>query len=122
MIMAPYLLNRLTVLLVSLYCTLSVSVAQESYLQWHEVANETALCNDFTKAGFFLSRNLNFSDPNSAKWVIFLESGSLCFSNDTCNRRFFADSVSEVYMIVCTTVIALLAVFYVMYFHVQYGR
>ena len=92
--MAAHRLDNLAVFLVHLYYVLSVSVAQENYLQWHEVANETALCNDYTRAGFFLSRNVKASDPSSAKWVIFLESGNLCFSNGTCNRRFFIDSVS----------------------------
>lgn len=58
-------------------------------LTWRLASDPRAVCNDFTRAGFFLRRN-NASD----KWVIFLEGGSLCFSNDTCNRRFFRAEVS----------------------------
>ena len=59
-------------------------------MTWALSSNGSALCNDFTRAGFFLRRNLTSDD-----WVIFLESGSLCFSNETCNRRFFLPNVRE---------------------------
>ena len=63
-------------------------------MRWVKAADNTALCNDRTRAGFFISRNRNNTDPRSGKWVIFLESGSLCYSNDTCNRRFFNSKVN----------------------------
>lgn len=63
---------------------------QQNTLSWRQASDPRALCNDYTRAGFFL--NLN---PNSKKWIIFLESGSLCYSNDTCNRRFFNEKVSD---------------------------
>ncbi len=62
----------------------------DNVLFWRRASDPRALCNDYTQAGFFLNRN-----TNSSKWIIFLESGSLCYSNDTCNRRFFSESVSS---------------------------
>ena len=56
-------------------------------LVWKRSDYPQALCNDFTRAGYFKR------DSNSDKWLIFLESGGLCFSNDTCNRRFFQREV-----------------------------
>ena len=87
--------------------------APEQTLRWVEAIDRTALCNDRTRAGYFISRNLDLSDPASNKWVIFLESGGLCFSNDTCNRRFFNTEVSlicisAIYSALCVTVSLLL--------------
>lgn len=62
----------------------------ESVLSWRRASDPAALCNDYTTAGFFINMK-----PNSSKWIIFLESGSLCYSSDTCNRRFFRESVSD---------------------------
>lgn len=62
----------------------------EEQLSWREAGDPRALCNDFSRAGFFLRKS-----ATSSKWIIFLESGSLCYSNDTCNRRFFNESVSS---------------------------
>ena len=62
-------------------------------LTWEFANNEAALCNDFTRAGFF-HHNVSSEDK---KWVIFLESGSLCYSNETCNRRYFQSHVRERY-------------------------
>ena len=59
-------------------------------LVWQGSKDPQALCNDFTQAGYFKRKN-----STSDKWVIFLESGGLCFSNDTCNRRFFQREVRE---------------------------
>ena len=61
-----------------------------AYLTWRFTDNESALCNDFTRAGFF---HLNVSDAK--KWAIFLESGSLCYSNVTCNQRYFQSQIRE---------------------------
>ena len=41
-------------------------------LEWFEVSDGAALCNDFTRAGYFLGRQ-NASDS----WIIFLESATL---------------------------------------------
>lgn len=60
-------------------------------LVWNTTTNPQALCNDFTKAGYFMTRDRT----NSDKWLIFLESGGLCFSNDTCNRRYFNRETRE---------------------------
>ena len=66
-----------------------------AYLTWRVTNNKKALCNDFTRAGFF---HRNVSDAcNEKKWVIFLESGSLCYSNVTCNRRYFQSKIRESY-------------------------
>ena len=59
-------------------------------LEWFDVSDGSALCNDFTRAGYFLRRQ---NTPD--RWIIFLESGGLCYSNETCNRRFFVTEVSE---------------------------
>ena len=66
-----------------------VALQEEEELSWKEASDPRALCNDYSRAGFFLRRNIT-----SPKWIIFLESGSLCYSNDTCNRRFFSATVS----------------------------
>jgi len=51
-------------------------------LEWRFVSNEDALCNDFTRAGYYL-RNTTLSH----NWVVFLEGGSACYSPETCNMR-----------------------------------
>ena len=56
-------------------------------------SNNAALCNDFTQAGFF-HRN---AKDDMQKWVIVLESGSLCYSSDTCNRRYFQAHLRQRY-------------------------
>jgi len=58
---------------------------------WQEARDPRALCNDYSRAGFFLRRN-----SSSERWIIFLESGSLCFSSSTCNRRFFRSEVANI--------------------------
>lgn len=73
------------------HCSSSQAQADGDRLFWEEANDPLAVCNDYTRAGFFLRRN-----TNSNNWVIYLESGSLCFSNDTCNRRFFRSEVSKV--------------------------
>ena len=64
-----------------------VAAGDPDDLTWSFTGNGAALCNDYTPAGFF-HRNLSAS-VTEKKWVIVLESGSLCHSNDTCNRRYF---------------------------------
>ena len=83
------LFPRLCVVLVAL---LSAAQSQDdaTRMRWVPSSDNQALCNDFTQAGYFMRRN-----ESSDKWVIFLESGSLCFSNDTCNRRFFNEEVGK---------------------------
>ena len=71
---------------------LSVSAQAQSNpsrMVWISASNTTALCNDFTRAGFFIRQN-----PSSKNWVVFLESGGLCYSTESCNRRFFVREVS----------------------------
>ena len=75
---------------VALVCWSTVKGTTSKRLEWFDVSDGSALCNDFTRAGFFLRRQ-NTSD----RWIIFLESGGLCYSNETCNRRFFVTEVSR---------------------------
>ena len=71
---------------------LTSAIAQ---LTWKFTNNNEALCNDFTRAGFFLRREGD--KYNEKKWLIFLESGSLCYSDETCNRRYFQSHVRDSY-------------------------
>ena len=64
-----------------------------STLVWRNGTNPQALCNDFTQAGYFIDISTDLT--NSDKWLIFLESGGLCYSKDTCNRRYFTREVRE---------------------------
>ena len=64
--------------------------AGRNKMAWVSSTNSTALCNDFTRAGFFIRRN-----ESSRDWVVFLESGGLCYNTDSCNRRFFVRQVGE---------------------------
>ena len=64
-------------------------------LIWTFTNDSTALCNDFTRAGFFhRGTTRNATDQ---KWVVFLESGSLCYSSETCNRRYFQSYLRDRY-------------------------
>ena len=63
-------------------------VSQSSKMAWVSASNATALCNDYTRAGFFLRQN-----HSSRDWVVFLESGGLCYNTESCNRRFFTQQV-----------------------------
>ena len=64
-----------------------VAAGDPDDLTWSFTGNGAALCNDYTPAGFF-HRNHSAS-VTAKKWVIVLETGSLCHSNSTCNRRYF---------------------------------
>ena len=73
-------------------CLVATVCAAEP-LSWEFADDTAALCNDLTRAGFFHRK------PSSAgkKWVVFLESGSLCYSSETCNRRYFQSHVGRRY-------------------------
>ena len=60
-------------------------------MTWTPVSNKSALCNDYTQAGYFIRRNESSND-----WIVFLESGGLCFNRESCNRRFFVRKVRRV--------------------------
>ena len=62
-------------------------------MKWVEASNSSALCNDFTLAGFFIRRN-----NNSNNWIVFLESGGLCYDKASRNRRFFVRQVSRLFL------------------------
>ena len=67
--------------------------ASWAQMRWVNISNPRALCNDFTQAGFFQE-----SYPRSTKWIIVLESGGLCFSPRTCNKRLFHPSIQSKYL------------------------
>lgn len=47
------------------------------------LSNRTIVCNDGTAAGFYLRKN-----PNSKKWIVFLEGGWHCYDVKTCRARW----------------------------------
>ncbi|XP_065360615.1 palmitoleoyl-protein carboxylesterase NOTUM [Calliphora vicina] len=47
------------------------------------LSNRTIVCNDGTAAGFYLRKN-----PNSKKWIVFLEGGWHCYDKKTCRSRW----------------------------------
>lgn len=74
-----------TLLLVGTLCKLS-----RGTLHHRNITNPRALCNDFSRAGFFLEEN-----PASKKWIIFLESGGFCHSAEACNERFIHPNIRK---------------------------
>ena len=72
--------QKVSVLLVLAQFSLLLCVES---LQWKFVSNKNALCNDFTRAGYYIRRNIS-----SQNWVVFLEGGGACLSAKTCNRRY----------------------------------
>ena len=82
-----------SLLLAAIITCLAICSASTAPLTWKFTDNKAALCNDFTRAGFF-HRN---ASSEELKLVIFLESGSLCYSNETCNRRYFQSYIRERY-------------------------
>ena len=87
-------LQLLSLLAVSLLLSWPVQLVDAQAMQqrdkmvWVPASNPMALCNDFTQAGFFIRRN-----SASNNWIVFLESGGLCYNRDSCNRRFFVRTV-----------------------------
>lgn len=71
-----------------------VLLGADAKLRWGETGNMAALCNDFTRAGFFHRPPISLI---SQKWVIFLESGSFFYSSETCNRRYLQAHVRDRY-------------------------
>lgn len=57
-------------------------------MHWVDAESPAALCNDFTRAGFFINRN-----SESNQWIVFLEGGGTCSDVRSCNRRFFDEKV-----------------------------
>ncbi|XP_023169833.1 palmitoleoyl-protein carboxylesterase NOTUM [Drosophila hydei] len=47
------------------------------------LTNTNITCNDGTHAGFYLRKQ-----PNSKKWIVFLEGGWHCFDNRSCRARW----------------------------------
>lgn len=47
------------------------------------LTNSSITCNDGTHAGFYLRKQ-----PNSKKWIVFLEGGWHCFDKRSCSARW----------------------------------
>ena len=58
-------------------------------MTWKRLDNAKAVCNDFSRAGYFMELT------GTSKWLVYLESGGACYSPDTCNRRYFRPSVRQ---------------------------
>lgn len=80
--------------------TLAQQQSTQTRMKWVSASNPEALCNDFTQAGFFIRQN-----QSSNNWVVFLESGGLCYSTESCNRRFFVRKVMLLLINVCSNFI-----------------
>lgn len=78
--------------LVLLVCAAPWARCTPAVLEWQVLSNRSAVCNDFSRAGYFIDKT---GDPS--KWIVFLESGGLCYSTETCNKRFISPSVREEY-------------------------
>ena len=76
--------GKVALLLITVFCCVDDSDAS---MRWTLIEDIEAVCNDYSRAGFYLERT------GSTKWVIFLESGGLCFSAETCNKRFIKPEV-----------------------------
>ena len=87
------LIFAIVILLSSGVCGILETV-EDGPLRWKTVSDDAALCNDFTKAGFF---HRNTTKNGAGKWIVFLESGAVCYSNETCNRRYFNSAVRNEY-------------------------
>ena len=85
-------------LLLLILCSVCDSIAALSSdnepLRWRTASSPAAMCNDFTQAGFF---HRNTTENGAGKWIVFLESGALCYSSETCNRRYFKSSIRAQY-------------------------
>ena len=75
-----------------LYVVVTICYAQ--LLTWEFADDPAALCNDFTRAGFF---HETLRVEREQKWVIFLESGGVCLTNKTCNCRYFQPHIRARY-------------------------
>lgn len=87
--------------LLLLYLQFPQAKSAREKMRWEPALNDAALCNDFTRAGFFIRRNIN-----SDNWLVFLESGGLCYDRDSCNRRFFVRQVSRRSFLNCSCSVA----------------
>lgn len=83
----------LILLLIWTSMNFAVTAKPNDVLTWNTITNPSAVCNDFTEAGFFIRPSPQ--GLNKHKWVIYLESGGFCASADTCNRRYTNSSLRE---------------------------
>lgn len=60
-------------------------------MEWRNISDARALCNDFSQAGYFVRRASGAA--SSHRWLVFLEGGGFCNSAASCNLRYFRDEV-----------------------------
>ena len=82
-------LRKGSLLLAAIFMYLAICSGSTASLTWKFTDNKAALCNDFTRAGFF-HRN---ASSEELKWVIFLESGFCA----TQTRHAIAATSSRIY-------------------------
>jgi hypothetical protein len=82
---------RAAILVIGWFVSLGLGAAEDK-LHWANATNQAALCNDFTQAGFFHRRP---TENGAGKWIVYLESGAVCYSNETCNRRYFNSTIQD---------------------------
>ena len=57
-------------------------------LRWKVIRDSSALCNDYTPAGYFFAQG-----RSPEHWIVFLESGGGCYSAESCNKRYFSETI-----------------------------
>ena len=62
------------------YCISTAKTSNE--LQKKYISDPDAICNDNTKATFYIRRQLE------KKWIVFFEGGGFCASFEDCNKRY----------------------------------
>lgn len=60
-------------------------------MEWRNISDARALCNDFSQAGYFVRRASGAA--SSHRWLVFLEGGGFCSSPSSCNIRYFREEV-----------------------------
>ena len=80
--------SNLTILFTTTLLLLALTYTSGKLI-WNRFENPEALCNDFTRSGYFISSRINQTSlGNQTKWVIFLESGGVCSTPADCNYRY----------------------------------
>lgn len=63
-----------------------VETSSSNELRKVEIANPKAVCNDNTRAVFYIGNDAG--NRSHKRWIIFFESGGLCASKADCNKRY----------------------------------
>ena len=67
-------------------------------MSWSYTDDPAALCNDFTRSGFFHRPPAAIGgEREGSRWLLHLESGSYCLSSTDCNKRYLHSAVRERY-------------------------